>query len=89
MPFTGSSIESRAFKAVRKIQDSVLASYGLPLVAVALAFLARVAINGGAFGPFAAYYPAIIISAFLGGAWAGCLGARSVVVGCMVPLLAF
>ena len=73
MPFTGSSIESRAFKAVRKIQDSVLASYGLPLVAVALAFFARAALNGAAFGPFATYYPAIIISAFVGGLAPGVL----------------
>src|SRR3974390_281410 len=73
MPFTGSSIESRAFKAVRKIQDRVLASYGLPLVAVALAFFARAALNGAAFGPFATYYPAIIISAFVGGLAPGVL----------------
>jgi len=73
MPFTGSSIESRAFKAVRRVQDNVILSYGVPLVAVALAFFVRAALNGGAVGPFATYYPAIIISAFVGGLAPGVL----------------
>jgi len=67
MPFTGASIESRAFKTIRELRNNVIASYGVPLVAVALAFFARAAINDGSFGPFTTYYPAIIISAFVGG----------------------
>src|SRR3974390_1818921 len=73
MPFTGSSIESRAFKAVRRVQDNVILSYGVPLVAVAFAFLGLSSLNGGAVGPFATYYPAIIISAFVGGLAPGVL----------------
>jgi len=73
MPFTGASIESRAFKTIRELRNNVIASYGVPLVAVALAFFGRAAINDGSFGPFTTYYPAIIISAFVGGLGPGVL----------------
>src|SRR3974390_24748 len=73
MPFTGSSIESRAFKTIRELRNNVIASYGVPLVAVALAFFARAAINDGSFGPFTTCYPAIVISAFVGGRGPGLL----------------
>jgi PAS domain S-box-containing protein len=73
MPFTGASIESRAFKTIRELRNNVIASYGVPVVAVALAFFARAAINDGSFGPFTTYYPAIIISAFVGGLGPGVL----------------
>ena len=73
MPFTGASIESRAFKTIRELRNNVIASYGVPLVAVALAFFARAAINDGSFGPFTTYYPGIIISAFVGGLGPGVL----------------
>ena len=73
MPFTGSSIESRAFKTIRELRNNVIASYGVPLVAVALASFARAAINDGTFGPFTTYYPAIIISTLVGGLGPGIL----------------
>ena len=73
MPFTGASIESRAFKTIRELRNNVIASYGVPLVAVALAFFGRAAINDGSFGPFTTYYPGIIISAFVGGLGPGVL----------------
>jgi len=73
MPFSGSSIESRAFKTIRELRNNVIASYGVPLVAVALASFARAAINDGTFGPFTTYYPAIIISTLVGGLGPGIL----------------
>src|SRR3974390_358089 len=73
MPFTGSSIESRAFKTIREFRHNVIASYGVPLAAVALASFARAAINDGIFGPFTTYYLAIIISTFVGGLGPGIL----------------
>ena len=73
MPFTGSSIESRAFKTIRELRNNVIASYGVPLVAVALASFARGSINDGSFGPFTTCYPAIVISAFVGGLGPGVL----------------
>jgi len=73
MPFTGSSIESRAFKTIRELRNNVIASYGVPLVAVALASFARASINDGSFGPFTTCYPAIVISAFVGGLGPGLL----------------
>ena len=73
MPFTGSSIESRAFKTIRELRNNVIASYGVPLVAVALASFARGSINDGSFGPFTTCYPAIVISAFVGGLGPGLL----------------
>src|SRR3974390_1194096 len=73
MLFSGSSIESRAFKTIRELRNSVIASYGVPLLAVALASFARAAINDGIFGPFTTYYLAIIISTLVGGLGPGIL----------------
>ena len=73
MHFSGSSIESRAFKTIRELRNSVTVSYGVPLVAVAFASFARAAISDGTFGPFTTYYLAIIISTFVGGLGPGIL----------------
>ncbi len=75
MPFTGSPIEHPAFKALGRLRDNVAAGFGIAIVCVSLAFLARLALNDGAVGPFITFYPAIIISAFLGGLGPGVLAA--------------
>jgi K+-sensing histidine kinase KdpD len=74
MPF-GSSVETRTFKAVRALRDNVAVAFGVPVVAVALACLARLAIGDTIMQgvPFITLYPAIIISTFVGGLGPGIL----------------
>ena len=74
MPF-GSSAETRAFKLVRGLRSNVAVAFGVPVVTVALACLARLAIGDTIMQgvPFITLYPAIIISTFIGGLGPGVL----------------
>jgi PAS domain S-box-containing protein len=74
MPF-GSSFETRNFKLVRSLRNNVAVAFGVPIVTVALACLARLALGDTVMQgvPFITLYPAIIISTFIGGLGPGIL----------------
>src|SRR6266700_6882187 len=75
MPFSSPLSEQRNLERVRAMRQNPLAAYGIAVLAVGLATLARWAVGEHVIAgvPFITYYPAIILATFLGGLWPGIL----------------
>ena len=75
MPFTASQREARLVRALRCLRHKPTAAYGVSIMAVGVAVLARVALTGYVVVgvAFITFYPAIILATFLGGLGPGLL----------------
>jgi PAS domain S-box-containing protein len=69
MPFAGAQAEGRVLKVLRAIRGNRIRAYGAALAVIALAIVARLAIDERmtAGVPFITFYPAIIFATFVGG----------------------
>ncbi len=75
MPLSAGAFENHGlFGRVLRVRQNPIAAYGIVVVVVALATLARWAVTGQVdAGPFVTFYPAIIIATLIGGFWPGVL----------------
>jgi PAS domain S-box-containing protein len=73
VPFATTFETHPIVERVQRVRENPVASYGLAVVLVALAALARWAVGEyvGARIPFITFYPAIIIATLIGGLWPG------------------
>ena len=74
MPFAASQREARIVRALRRLRLNPTAAYGVSIVAVAVATWARFALGGHVVSvAFVTFYPAIILTTFVGGLGPGVL----------------
>lgn len=75
MPFSASFKDHPVIERALSVRQNPIASYGMAVVAVAVATLVRWALNGQMVEgvPFILYFPAIIIATLFGGFWPGLL----------------
>lgn len=75
MPFSASFEDHPVIERALRVRQNPIAAYGMAVVAVAVATLARWALDGQMVEgvPFIFYFPAIIIATLVGGFWPGLL----------------